>query len=61
MVALVQSTLPVGADKSEASVVTATMVGALQLARTLGGKAGRSLLAQTRQSLIEQHGQITHH
>lgn len=52
MVALVQSALPAGADENEAAVVTATMVGALQLARTLGGKAGQALLAQTRQVLI---------
>jgi TetR/AcrR family transcriptional repressor of nem operon len=61
MVALVQSALPDGSDKSEASFVTATMVGALQLARTLGGKAGRSLLTETRQSLIERYIKITHH
>ena len=60
MVAMVQAALPQGADEGEAAVVTATMVGALQLARTLGGKAGRSLLAQTRQTLIERHRHITH-
>ena len=32
--------------------MTATMVGALQLARTLGGAAGRALLAQTREALM---------
>jgi TetR/AcrR family transcriptional repressor of nem operon len=61
MVEFVQTALPDGSDKSEASVVTATMVGALQLARTLGGKAGRSLLAQTRQALIERYKHIAHH
>ncbi len=55
MVALVHSALPAGADESEAEVVTATMVGALQLARTLGGKAGSALLAQTRHALIDRH------
>lgn len=55
MVSLVRSALPDDAGKSEADVVTATMVGALQLARTLGGKAGRDLLAETRQALIKQH------
>ena len=59
MVAMVQAVLPEGADESEAAVVTATMVGALQLARTLGGKAGRSLLAQTRQALLEHHSHVT--
>lgn len=61
MVALVQSSLPRGCDESEASVVAATMVGALQLARTLGGEAGRSLLAQTRQTLIKRHKHASHH
>lgn len=61
MVEFVQTALPDGSDESEASVVTATMVGALQLARTLGGKSGRSLLAQTRQALIERYKHIAHH
>ena len=61
MVEFVQTALPDGSDESEASVVTATMVGALQLARTLGGKAGRSLLAQMRQALIERYKHIAHH
>ena len=61
MVAMVQANLPDGADESEAVVVTSTMVGALQLARTLGGKAGCSLLAQTRQALLERHSHITPH
>lgn len=55
MVALVRTTLPDGADVGEAQLVTATMVGALQLARAMGGKAGRAILAQTRQALIERH------
>jgi len=61
MVEFVQTALPDGSDESEASVVTATMVGALQLARTLGGKAGRVLLAQTRQALIERYKHIAHY
>lgn len=60
MVALVHSALPAGTDESEAAVVTATMVGALQLARTLGGKAGSALLAQTRQALIGRHPLAPH-
>ncbi len=55
MVDLVRSALPQGTAPAEAGVVTATLVGTLQLARTLGGKAGRDLLAQTRQALIERH------
>ncbi len=61
MVAMVHAALPEGADADEAAVVTATMVGALQLARTLGGKAGRSLLAHTRQTLTERYTHITPH
>jgi hypothetical protein len=57
MIALVQSTLPDPTHQDKATVVTATMVGALQLARTLDGKEGRAILAQTRRSLIERHGQ----
>ena len=57
MIALVQSTLPDPTDENEAAVVTATMVGALQLARTLGGKEGRAILAQARQSLLERYKQ----
>ncbi len=56
LVALVESTLPAGTAPGEAAVVTATLVGALQLARTLDGKAGRALLAQTRKSLVQRHG-----
>ena len=61
MIALVQSALPEYADESEAAVITATMVGALQLARTLGGKEGRAILAQTRQGLIDRHPMHTPH
>jgi hypothetical protein len=60
MVALVQSALPGDKNAGEAQLVTATMVGALQLARTLDGKAGRDLLAKTRKVLIERHDRIIH-
>lgn len=52
LVEFVRSALPEGVDPTQAEVMTATMVGALQLARTLGGAAGRALLAQTREALI---------
>lgn len=55
LVALVGACLPPSAAADEAAVVTATMVGALQLARTLDGKAGRALLAKTRDALIRRH------
>lgn len=60
MVDLVRSALPSSAKEGEAFVVASTMIGALQLARTLGGKAGRDMLAQTRRSLIERYDRIAH-
>lgn len=55
LVNLVVSALSASATAARADVIAATMVGALQLARTLGGKAGRELLAHTRKSLLAQH------
>ena len=61
MIALVQAALPEYADENEASVITATMVGALQLARTLGGKEGLTILTHTRQALLERYQHTTQH
>jgi TetR/AcrR family transcriptional repressor of nem operon len=47
--------LPEGAEAALAPVVVATMVGTLQMARTLGGKAGKAVLASARKSLIDQY------
>lgn len=55
LVELVRRTLPVGVDPAQAQVVAATMVGALQLARTLQGRAGKAWLANVRASLIQQY------
>ena len=55
LVELVRSSLPAGADRGQADVLTATMVGALQLARALDAKAGRDLLARTREALLRQY------
>jgi TetR/AcrR family transcriptional repressor of nem operon len=55
LVEFVRSSLPQGVDPEQAEVVTATMVGALQLARTLGGTDGRNLLAQAREALLQKH------
>jgi AcrR family transcriptional regulator len=52
---LVRRNLPAGVDQRQAEVVAATMVGALQLARALGGKSGKAWLANARASLIEQY------
>ncbi len=55
LVELVRRTLPAGIDPAQAQVVAATMVGSLQLARTLQGKAGKAWLANARTSLIRQY------
>lgn len=55
LVEFVRSALPEDTDPAQAEVITATMVGALQLARTLGPTAGRALLSQTREALIRNH------
>lgn len=55
LVDAVRRALPDTADPDDAAVIAATMVGALQLARALGGKAGKSLLASTRQALLSRH------
>jgi TetR/AcrR family transcriptional repressor of nem operon len=60
LIEFVQSALPEGVAPEQAGFVTATMVGALQLARTLGGTAGRALLAQTREALIQKYQPASH-
>lgn len=55
LIDLVQAALPPGTEAGQAAVVTATMVGALQLARTLGGPQGLALLAHTRDTLIQRY------
>lgn len=61
LIEFVRSAMPQGVEPEQAQVVTATMVGALQLARTLGGTAGRALLAQTREALIKKHQPVPDH
>lgn len=55
LVALVEETLPAGTERGHAAVIASTLVGALQLARTLGDSAGRALLAKTRDALIQRY------
>jgi AcrR family transcriptional regulator len=59
LIEFVRSALPEELDPAQAEVITATMVGAVQLGRTLGGNAGRALLAQTRESLILKHQSVS--
>lgn len=55
LVDLVRRCLPSDADAQQAQIVTATLVGTLQLARALQGKAGKACLAKARTSLIGQY------
>lgn len=56
LIAGVGSSLPTSADPSAAGVLAATLVGSLQLARTLGDNIqGRALLAASIHSLVEQY------
>lgn len=54
LIGLVRSALPEG-QADDAPVIAGMLVGSLQLARTLGGKAGKALLAQGRQSLLSRY------
>ena len=56
LIALVQRALPEGGSKEQAMVIASTMVGSLQLARTLGANAqGKAVLAATRSALLAQY------
>ncbi|NEX59534.1 TetR/AcrR family transcriptional regulator [Noviherbaspirillum galbum] len=55
LVALVESVLPSGVPPAEAALVTSTMVGALQLARAMGGERGHTFLDTSRQALLERY------
>lgn len=56
LVELVRRTLAADVDPAQAQMVAATLVGTLQLARSLQGKAGKAWLASVRASLIQQYG-----
>lgn len=51
LISLVESVLPPDAEKGIAAHIASTMVGALQLARALGGADGEALLAANRRHL----------
>jgi AcrR family transcriptional regulator len=56
LIATVKHALANGGTKEQATVIAATMVGALQLARTLGVNAqGKALLAAARKALLAQY------
>lgn len=55
LIAAVRGALP-GASRATASVIAATLVGSLQLARALGDNAeGRAVLSAARKSLLSQY------
>jgi TetR/AcrR family transcriptional repressor of nem operon len=54
--AMVQRALPEGGSPEQAMVIASTLVGALQLARTLGvNSQGKALLAAARSALLAQY------
>jgi AcrR family transcriptional regulator len=55
LLAAVQQALPPQATPAQAQTVTATLVGAIQLARALDATQGKALLANTRQALLAQY------
>ena len=55
LIRLVESVLPDDAGSGIASHIASTMVGALQLARALGGAEGEALLAANRRLLSERY------
>ena len=56
LIALVQRALPAGGTKEQAMVIAGTMVGSLQLARTLGANVqGKAMLAAARNALLAQY------
>lgn len=56
LIGLVQQALPEGAPTDQAMAIAGTLVGSLQLARTLGVNAhGRAMLAAARHALLAQH------
>ena len=56
LIAAVQRAVPGGGSKEQAMVIASTMVGTLQLARTLGANAqGKAMLAASRSALLAQY------
>jgi AcrR family transcriptional regulator len=56
LVEMVQHALPEGGTSEQAMVIAGTLVGTLQLARTLGANAqGKAMLAAARSALLSQY------
>lgn len=52
---LVESALPVSPKSDEAGHIVSTMIGALQMARVIGGAKGKQLLAANREILLNRY------
>ena len=61
LIKLVQQALPAGEGADSAQVIASTMIGAMQLARALGGDAGNALLAANRAALLRQYDPVLTH
>lgn len=55
LIASVRQVLPAQVDPAAAPVIAGTLVGSLQLARTLGGKEALKVLAAARKALLGQY------
>ncbi len=56
LIEMVQRALPQGGTREQAMVIAGTMVGTLQLARTLGANAqGKAMLVAARSALLSQY------
>lgn len=55
LVRRVEATLAPSVPKERAMAIAGTMVGALQMARALGGRQGKDMLAASRDALLEQY------
>ena len=56
LIAMVERALPEGGTREQAMVIVSTMVGTLQLARTLGANAqGKAMLSAGREALLAQY------
>ena len=55
LVAAVRKVLPAGVPASQAASIASELLGALQMARALGGGEGKAMLSRTRRQLIARY------
>lgn len=55
LVRRIEATLAPDIPKQRAMAIAGTMVGALQMARALGGRQGKDMLAASREALLDQY------